>query len=155
MRRALIFATLAAAAVSGAAAALYAVASDSTDRDTGTPPGGDLRVGGVCSADFTFSTEVSCGLVGFGDVRFHCRDDADAAPCPRTRSVTLENTGSTRVRLVTISGSRPGERHEAVSQSLFPGARTIVDPHAGDTYLYDIVLRTPGGSARVEITAVS
>ncbi|WP_432041626.1 hypothetical protein [Streptomyces cadmiisoli] len=155
MRRALIFAALAATAVSGAAAALYAVASDSTDRDTGTPPGRDVRVGAVCSADFTFSTEVSCGLVGFGDVRFHCRDDAHTAPCTRTRSVTLENTGSTRVRLVTISGSRPGERHEVVSRALLPGARAVVAPRAGDTHLYDIVLRTPGGSARVEITAVS
>ncbi|MEV7991291.1 hypothetical protein AB0O67_05070 [Streptomyces sp. NPDC086077] len=125
------------------------------DQDSGTSTGQDLRVGAACSADFTYSPEVSCGLMGFGDVRFHCRSETPATQCPRTRSVTLENTGSARVRLVVISGSRPGERNDVVTPALLPGARAVIAPRSDETYLYDIVMRTFGGSARVKITDVS
>lgn len=155
MRRRVTFTALAAAAAVGGAAAVYAVASVTADRADSMPTGQDLRIGAACSADFTYATEVSCGLIGFGDTRFHCRGDTHATPCPRTRSVTLENTGSARVRLVVVSGSRPGERHDVVTPALRPGARAVLTPRSGDTYLYDIVMRTSGGNARVNITDVS
>ncbi|MEU1543172.1 hypothetical protein ABZ461_34760 [Actinacidiphila glaucinigra] len=118
------------------------------------PPATDLRVGAVCSVRFSFATDVSCGLDDFGDVRFHCTD-ALGETCPRTRSVTLENIGRTPVRLVAVSGSEPGERHEAVSRTLPPGARQVVTPRAGDTYLYDILLRADDGMAAVGVVAVA
>ncbi|MFJ9917129.1 hypothetical protein [Actinacidiphila glaucinigra] len=114
----------------------------------------DLRVGAVCSSHFAFATDVSCGLVGLGDVRFHCAGEHDG-PCPRTRSVTFENIGRTSVRLVAVSGSAPGERHEAVSRALPTGARATVAPRAGDRYLYDVLLRAKTGSAAVGVVAVS
>ncbi|WP_431968019.1 hypothetical protein [Actinacidiphila sp. bgisy160] len=114
----------------------------------------DLRVGAVCSSRFDFATDVSCGLVELGDVRFHCAGEHDG-PCPRTRSVTFENIGRTSVRLVAVSGSAPGERHETVSRALPTGARTVVAPRAGDRYLFDVLLRAEAGSAAVGVVAVS
>ncbi|MEU4096783.1 hypothetical protein [Streptomyces sp. NPDC026673] len=113
-----------------------------------------LRVGAVCSSHFTFATDVSCGLTDFGDVRFHCADP-HSDTCPRTRSVTLENIGRTPVRLVAVSGSAPGERHETVSVTLASGGRQVLAPRAGDTYLYDILLRAGTGLAAVGVVAVS
>jgi hypothetical protein len=126
------------------------------------PPGGNLsaraaqglRVGAVCSSHFAFATDVSCGLLDFGDVRFRC-SGTHSAPCSRTRSVTLENIGRTPVRLVTVSGSAPGERHETVSRTLASGARQVLAPRAGDTYLLDILLRADNGLAAVGVIAVS
>ncbi|MFI8183815.1 hypothetical protein ACIF70_25305 [Actinacidiphila glaucinigra] len=118
------------------------------------PPATDLRVGAVCSARFSFATDVSCGLADFGDVRFHCTDELGGT-CPRTRSVTLENIGRTPVRLVAVSGSEPGERHETVSRPLPSGARQVVTPRAGDTYLYDILLRSDDGMVAVGVVAVA
>ncbi|MEU1616645.1 hypothetical protein ABZ479_04985 [Streptomyces sp. NPDC005722] len=114
----------------------------------------DLRVGAVCSARFSFATDVSCGLTHFGDVRHHCAG-GPTGTCPRTRSVTLENIGTTPVRLVAVSGSEPGERHETVSRTLPSGAVQVLTPRAGDTYLYDILLRADDGVAAVGVTAVS
>ncbi|MFD8078305.1 hypothetical protein ACFV3E_37315 [Streptomyces sp. NPDC059718] len=113
-----------------------------------------LHIGAVCSSHFAFTTDVSCGLMGLGDVRFHCAGEHDG-PCPRTHSVTFENIGRTAVRLVTVSGSAPGERHETDSRVLPTGARVTVAPRAGDKYLYDILLRADTGSAAVGVVEVS
>lgn len=140
-----------------AALGVSAVSCADPPRPGGTAaeaPVDDLRVGAVCSSHFAFATDVSCGLVDLGDVRFHCSGTHDD-PCPRTRSVTFENIGRTSVRLVTVSGSAPGERHETVSRPLPTGARTVVAPRAGDRYLYDVLLRAGTGSAAVGVVAVS
>ncbi|MYX35642.1 MULTISPECIES: hypothetical protein [unclassified Streptomyces] len=154
MRRALLSAALATAALG-----VFAVAQPRGSDAHGTPvdagPAAGLRVGAVCSSDITYATDVSCGLGDFGDVRFRCPAGGSAAPCPRTRTVTVENTGPTPLRLVTISGSAPGERHETVSGLLRPGARTDLGPEAGDTYLYDIVLRFDSGPAEARVVALS
>lgn len=121
--------------------------------DAASPAG--LRVGAVCSSEIDYATEVSCGLGTFGDVRFRCPGGTPATRCPRTRAVTLENTGRTPLRLVTVSGSAPGERHETVSGLLRPGARTALGPRAGDIYLYDIVLRFDAGPAQARVVALS
>ncbi|MET9880798.1 hypothetical protein ABZZ36_40285 [Actinacidiphila glaucinigra] len=152
MRTALLPATLATAALG-----LSAVSCADAPRPAGTAaetPAQDLQVGAVCSTHFTFATDVSCGLVGLGDVRFHCAGEHDG-PCPRTRSVTFENIGRTSVRLVAVSGSAPGERHETVTRALPTGARTTVAPRAGDRYLYDVLLRAKTGSVAVGVVAVS
>ncbi|MYX38671.1 MULTISPECIES: hypothetical protein [unclassified Streptomyces] len=158
MRTALLPAALATAALG-----LSAVSCADAPRPRGAPRPGDtaaeaavqdLRVGAVCSSHFAFATDVSCGLVGLGDLRFHCAGEHDG-PCPRTRSVTFENIGRTSVRLVAVSGSAPGERHEAVSRALPTGARATVAPRAGDGYLYDVLLRAKTGSAAVGVVAVS
>ncbi|MDX3239059.1 hypothetical protein PV392_25905 [Streptomyces sp. ME03-5709C] len=114
----------------------------------------DLRVGAVCSAHFGFATDVSCGLMGLGDVRFDCADQGRHS-CARTRSVTFENVGGSVVRLVAVSGSAPGERHETVSHALRTGARVVVGPRAGDRYLFDVLLRARAGSAAVKVVAIS
>ncbi|MEU4097513.1 hypothetical protein [Streptomyces sp. NPDC026673] len=140
-----------------AALGVSAVSCADAPRHGGTAaeaPAEDLRVGAVCSSHFAFATDVSCGLVDLGDVRFHCSGTHDD-PCPRTHSVTFENIGRTSVRLVTVSGSAPGERHETVSRPLRTGARTVVAPRAGDRYLYDVLLRAGTGSAAVGVVAVS
>ncbi|MFJ4845699.1 MULTISPECIES: hypothetical protein [unclassified Streptomyces] len=158
MRKALLPAVLAAAAVLVTAAALGAVAaahshgSGSGSRADDAEDG--LRVGAVCSSDFAFATEVSCGLTHFGDVRRHCSAPGTAG-CPLTRSVTLKNVGRTPVRLVAVSGSAPGERHETVSRTLRAGAWEVLGPRDGDLYLFDIVLRSDGGRAAVSVTGVS
>ncbi|MFD8073470.1 hypothetical protein OG937_35780 [Streptomyces sp. NBC_00510] len=152
MRKALLPAALATAALG-----VSAVSCADAPRPGGTAaeaPAEDLRVGAVCSSHFAFATDVSCGLVDLGDVRFHCTGEHDG-PCPRTRSVTFENIGSTSVRLVAVSGSAPGERHEAVSRALPTGARTVVAPRDGDRYLFDVLLRAETGSAAVGVVAVS
>ncbi|MFF3562364.1 hypothetical protein ACFYXS_20220 [Streptomyces sp. NPDC002574] len=149
----------AAALVTAAALGAFAVARP---HDSANDPGpGDradtasgLRVGATCASDFAFATEVSCGLARFGDVRRHC-SGASTANCPRTRSVTLKNTGPTPVRLVAISGSAPGERHETLSRTLPAGAWEVLGPRAGDAFLFDIVLRSDGGWATVSVTGVS
>ncbi|MFI8181343.1 hypothetical protein OG539_09180 [Actinacidiphila glaucinigra] len=158
MRTALLPAALATAAL-GVSVVSCADAPRSGDapRPGGTAAGAtvqDLRVGAVCSSHFAFATDISCGLVGLGDVRFHCSDE-HGDPCPRTRSVTFENIGRTSVRLVAVSGSAPGERHETVSRALPTGARATVAPRAGDGYLYDVLLRADTGSAAVGVVAVS
>ncbi|MFE0632302.1 hypothetical protein ACFW3D_35795 [Streptomyces sp. NPDC058864] len=154
MRTALLSAVL----VSTVALAPFATACTDTpspeDVHDSPPPATDLRVGAVCSAHFSFATDVSCGLTDFGDVRFHCADELSGA-CPKTRSVTLENIGRTPVRLVAVSGSEPGERHESVSRTLPSGGRQVLTPRAGDTYLYDILLRAADGLAAVGVVAVS
>ncbi|MFB7288542.1 hypothetical protein [Actinacidiphila glaucinigra] len=154
MRTALLSAVL----VSTVALVPFAAAcTDSPPRkevQASPPPATELRVGAVCSARFSFATDVSCGLADFGDVRFHCTDEL-GDKCPRTRSVTLENIGRTPVRLVAVSGSGPGERHETVSRPLPSGARQVVTPRAGDTYLYDILLRADDGMAAVGVVAVA
>ncbi|MFJ5220022.1 hypothetical protein ACIP98_35680 [Streptomyces sp. NPDC088354] len=123
--------------------------------DDGATLPSDLRVGAVCSSDIGYATDVSCGLASFGDVRFLCPAGTRTAPCPRTRTVTLQNTGRTDLRLVGISGSAPGVRHETVSRLLRPGARAALGPRDGDTYLYDIVLRSGGGRTEARVTALS
>ncbi|MFB7293144.1 hypothetical protein [Actinacidiphila glaucinigra] len=153
MRTALLPAALATAAL-GVSAVSCADASRTGDTTAGATVQ-DLRVGAVCSSHFAFATDVSCGLVGFGDVRFHCAGEHGDEPCPRTRSVTFENIGRTSVRLVAVSGSAPGERHESVSRALPTGARATVAPRAGDGYLYDVLLRADTGSAAVGVVAVS
>ncbi|MFE0633295.1 hypothetical protein ACFW3D_41010 [Streptomyces sp. NPDC058864] len=163
MRKALLPAALA------AALGVSAVSCADVPGHGGAPrPGGttaesaaqDLRVGSVCSSHFAFATDVSCGLVELGDVRFHCTDedegeDEQGYTCPRTRSVTFENIGRTPVRLVAVSGSAPGERHETVSPALPTGGRATVAPRAGDRFLYDVLLRAGTGSAAVGVVAVS
>lgn len=157
MRKALLPAVLATAAVLVTAAVAVAHARGS---GSGSPSGDPaeaadgLRVGATCSSDFAFATEVSCGLTHFGDVRRHC-SGTGTAPCPRTRSVTLKNVGRTPVRLVAVSGSAPGERHETVSRTLPAGAWEVLGPRAGDAFLFDIVLRSGGGRATVGVTGVS
>ncbi|MDX2646695.1 hypothetical protein PV341_24600 [Streptomyces sp. PA03-1a] len=153
MRTALLSAVL----VSTVALAPFATActDDPPPDDAHTsPPATALRGGAVCSAHFSFATDVSCGLTDFGDVRFHCADELTGT-CPRTRSVTLENIGRTPVRLVAVSGSEPGERHETVTGTLPSGGRQVLTPRAGDTYLYDILLRADNGLAAVGVVAVS
>ncbi|WP_406259816.1 hypothetical protein OH779_01295 [Actinacidiphila glaucinigra] len=145
------------AALASAALGLSAVSCTDAPHPAGTTaetPVQDLRVGAVCSTHFAFATDVSCGLVGLGDLRFHCAGEHDG-PCPRTRSVTFENIGRTSVRLVAVSGSAPGERHETATRALPTGARATVAPRAGDRYLYDVLLRAKAGSAAVGVDAVS
>ncbi|MDX3072687.1 hypothetical protein ACIP98_18575 [Streptomyces sp. NPDC088354] len=147
----------AAALVSAAALGAFAVArshGSASGPGDGADAAGGLRVGATCTSDFAFATEVSCGLAHFGDVRRHC-SGTSTANCPRTRSVTLKNTGRTPVRLVAISGSAPGERHETVSRTLPAGAWEVLGPRAGDAFLFDIVLRSDGGRATVSVTGVS
>lgn len=153
MRTALLPAALVTAAL-GVSAVSCADAPRPGHTAAARAPAEDLRVGAVCSSHFAFATDVSCGLVNLGDVRFHCTGEHDG-PCPRTRSVTFENIGSTPVRLVAVSGSAPGERHEAVSRALPTGARAVVAPRDGDRYLYDVLLRAKTGSAAVGVIAVS
>ncbi|WP_431950355.1 hypothetical protein [Actinacidiphila sp. bgisy167] len=155
MRKALLSAALATAALAWSAVSCAGAGAEGP-RPGGTTPGAvarDLRVGAVCSSRFAFATDVSCGLVGLGDVRFHCADGHDG-PCPRTRSVTFENIGRAAVRLVAVSGSAPGERHETVFPVLASGARAVVAPRAGDRYLFDVLLRAGVGSAAVGVVAI-
>lgn len=157
MRKALLSAVLAGAAVLVTATALAAFAvarSHGSEAGDQADTASGLRVGATCSSDFAFATEVSCGLTDFGDVRRHC-SGTGTADCPRTRSVTLKNTGRTQVRIVAISGSAPGERHETVSRTLPAGAWEVLGPRAGDAFLLDIVLRSDGGRAKVSVTGVS
>lgn len=155
VRKALVPAVLA-TTVLGVFAVVQPRGSDAHGAAVEAAPPAGLRVGAVCSSDIDYATEVSCGLGNFGDVRFRCGSAGTAAaPCPRTRIVTLENTGRTALRLVTVSGSAPGERHETVSRLLRPGTRTALGPRAGDTYLYDIVLRFDAGPAQARVVALS
>ncbi|MFF3565877.1 hypothetical protein ACFYXS_38205 [Streptomyces sp. NPDC002574] len=154
MRNALVSAVLATAVLGAFALAQPRSGEAHASGDDAAVPGG-LRVGAVCSSDVGYATDVSCGLGSFGDVRFLCPPGTRTGPCPRTRAVTVENTGRTDLRLVGISGSAPGERHETVSGLLRPGTRTAVGPRDGDTYLYDIVLRSGGGRAQARVTALA
>ncbi|MFB7290080.1 hypothetical protein [Actinacidiphila glaucinigra] len=154
MRKALLPAVFATAAL-GVFVVAQPRGSDAQGAPADAAPAAGLRIGAVCSSDIAYATDVSCGLGDFGDVRFRCPEGTSATPCPRTRTVTLENTGRTPLRLVTISGSAPGERHEAVSGLVRPGARTALAPGAGDTYLYDIVLRFDSGPAEARVVALS
>ncbi|WP_406320134.1 hypothetical protein [Streptomyces sp. NBC_01637] len=154
MRTALATAARVGLMACGAAAVTFAFAATG-EFGSAVPPAQNLRVGAVCKADFSFATEVSCGLVSFGDVRFQCPQGTHIASCPRTRSVTLKNTGRTSLQVITISGSGPGERVETVSGRVRPGASATVGPRAGDTYLYDIVLRSSGGLTQARVTTVS
>ncbi|MEU6341564.1 hypothetical protein ABZ883_11535 [Streptomyces sp. NPDC046977] len=155
MRKALLPAVLAAAVLVTAAALGAAAHSHGSGSDSRADDAEDgLRVGAVCSSDFAFATEVSCGLTHFGDVRRHCSAPG-TTDCPLTRSVTLKNVGRTPVRLVAVSGSAPGERHETVSRTLPAGAWEVLGPRDGDSFLFDIVLRSDGGRAAVGVTGVS
>ncbi|MEU1621412.1 hypothetical protein ABZ479_29440 [Streptomyces sp. NPDC005722] len=154
MRKALVSAVLATAGL-GVFVVGQPRGSDAHGAVGGAASAAGLRVGAVCSSGIAYATEVSCGLGELGDVRFRCPEGTSAGPCPRTRTVTLENTGRASLRLVTISGSAPGERHETVSGLLRPGARTALGPRAGDTYLYDIVLRFDAGPVRARVVALS
>ena len=69
--------------------------------------------------------------------------------------MTVQNIGGSVVRLVAVSGSAPGERHETVSRALRTGARVVVAPRAGDRYLFDVLLRARTGSAAVAVVAIS
>ncbi|MGW3245757.1 hypothetical protein [Streptomyces sp. NPDC001070] len=154
MRTALLPAVFATTVTLGMFAVSYADAPRSGGRAVTATPAENLRVGAVCSSRFAFATDVSCGLLDFGDVRFHCSAPHDVL-CPRTRSVTLENVGRRPVTLVAVSGSAPGQRHETVSRTLPSGARQVLAPRADDTYLYDILLRADTGLAAVGVIGIS
>lgn len=141
---------LAAVALLGLAGACLdaAVAADAVGNDR--PAAHDrvltVRPGQVCRGLPPVATEVSCGTIAFGDVRYHCPrtagSAADADRCPVTVSVTVRNTGSRSTRVTVISGSAPGQRDEQRAVDIGAGRSAVLRTGHGDRYLYDIVLGT-------------
>ncbi|MDW6064221.1 hypothetical protein SAZ11_47675 [Streptomyces sp. FXJ1.4098] len=97
-------------------------------------------------------TEVSCGTTAFGDLRYHCSSET-AEYCPRTRAVTIRNSGTTPARLTVISG-RSGHRSEQAPVTVRADHTAVLRAARGD-YLYDIVLETlPAGPTTLVVQDV-
>ncbi|MGW7571993.1 hypothetical protein ACWGJV_37740 [Streptomyces tendae] len=117
---------------------------DGADRDV--PP--TIEAGETCRSLRDPRYELSCGTAAFGDVRTHCTSGRPG-PCPRTTSVTVRNVGRTRVDVTWVSGRGEGDRRFSHAPELDPGHEVKLRPRSGDTYFFDIIVRSavPGDGA--------
>ncbi|GHB11301.1 hypothetical protein GCM10010330_76650 [Streptomyces tendae] len=125
-------------------------------RDSGTATGPDrVSAGRECRSQLPRGIELSCGIYGFGDLRYLCPagvDDEDR--CARTSWVTVRNTGRSTVYVGCTAGPRQGVREEDPRRALEPGGEATLSPGRG-RFLFDIALSgTDGGPSRLEVVRV-
>ena len=110
-----------------------------------------LAVGQVCRVEFDVATIESCGNAGFGDLRFNCAA-VEAAVCPTTTAITLENIGHDVVTLESDSGT-PGDVVVTSYLPLGPGATVTIVPHRLGDFIFDIDVEAKANS-RQELRVV-
>jgi hypothetical protein len=113
-----------------------------------------IQIGQTCASLRDRGLEISCGAVAFGDTRFNCAR-VHGEKCPKTRSLTVRNIGRAPVKIIVISGSGPGERNESTTPTLETGKEAALHPGTGDSFLFDIVVRSEGGRSPGRIRIVS
>jgi hypothetical protein len=114
-----------------------------------------LEKGARCTSLSDPRYEVSCGKTAFGDVRYNCTAGR-LGKCPETTAVTLRNVSRIPLSVSVLSGSgQEGDPEQSPASVLKPRAAVTVRPASGDTFLYDIVLRSVrAGVGAVKVTAV-
>ncbi|WP_399896114.1 hypothetical protein ACGH7X_40730 [Streptomyces sp. BBFR51] len=140
-----------AAAAIPAVALLWTVAADHPEGDGHRDVPLVIGAGETCRSLQDPRYELSCGTTAFGDVRTHCTSGRPGS-CPRTKAVTVRNVGRIEVDVTWVSGRREGDRRFSRAPGLDPGREVTMRPRPGDTYFFDIIVRSavPGvGAIRV------
>lgn len=95
-----------------------------------------LAVGQVCRMEFAVTTIESCGNAGLGDLRFNC-SRTQAAPCPTSTAITLENMGDDVVTLESDSGT-PSHVVVTSHRPLQPRTSVTIVPRKPGDFIFEI-----------------
>ncbi|MGW3152321.1 hypothetical protein ACWDG1_48745 [Streptomyces sp. NPDC001177] len=110
-----------------------------------------VHSGATCSSQLPQDLDLSCGLSGFGDLRYACAAVGDHN-CHLTTALTLRNTGRSQVYVAMITGPRQGVREPGAEKLVRPGEAVTLRPETGH-FLFDVLVRR-GGDGPGALTVV-